>query len=495
MSAELLLGAVAAYFLLLAWAARASVRNSAGGAESFFLAGRQAPWLAVAVGMVGASLSGVTFISVPGDVGETLASGALKQRSYFQIVLGYLAGYAVIAFALLPLYYRLGLASIYGYLGGRFGPRSRRTGAAVFLVSRLLGAAARLYLGVAVLQELVFDGMGVPFALTAAATLAFILLYTAKGGMQTILWTDVFQTAFMAAALLFALGYIALELDIANPFAAAAQSPYGQIFFFDWDEPTHFVKMFLGGALIAVVMTGLDQDMMQKNLACRSLRDAQKNVLTYSVLIAAVNFVFLTLGALLYVYADRVNFEAPDNADYLFPALALEAMGPVVGLLTMLGLVASTYSSVDGSINALTASFTIDLLDSANRPQFARPGFLRKAQAGMAALFFMVVLVFRYAQSLPDTGFNIISAVLALAAYTYGPLLGLFAFGILTRRRPRDAWIPYIAVASPAACYALQQYSSACWGYPFGVELIAINGLLTFAGALIASAGRSTAAA
>lgn len=485
MQPALILAAISAYFALLyaisVWTSRGA------GNEAFFVGERRSPWYIVAFGMIGASLSGVTFISVPGMV-------AADQFSYLQMVLGYLPGYAVIAFILMPLYYRLRLTSIYGYLGQRFGRSSYLTGAWFFLLSRSLGSAARLYLVAEVLQYLLFDAWGVPFIATVVITILLIWLYTNRGGIRTIIWTDSLQTLFMLMAVVLTVVLLGQKLgwDLGETLAQVRGSDLSRVFFFDDPKPgTYFWKQFLGGMFIAIAMTGLDQDMMQKNLSCRSIGEAQKNMVSFSLVLVLVNAIFLMLGALLYIYVDRSGIALPDHADQLYPMLATSGDLPViVGLLFILGLIAAAYSSADSALTALTTSVCVDILDIEARPGTDRMPLRRKVHVLMSAVMVILILLFKW---LNDD--SVIKTVFMVAGYTYGPLLGLFAFGISTKARVRDRWIPLVAILSPVVTFILDRNSEALFsGYSFGFELLLVNGSLTYLGAfLLVERGRRTA--
>lgn len=452
-----------------------------GGApavDGFFLAERRSRWYVVAFGMIGTSLSGVTFVSVPGLVGP-------QGFSYLQMVLGYVPGYAVIALVLLPLYYRLQLVSIYGYLDERFGPASGRTGAAFFLLSRGLGVAARLYLVVKVLQWLVFDAWGVPFLATAAGMVAIIWGYTRRGGVRTVLWTDTLLTGCLLLALVGTVWVLGNSVA-GSPLAALQQvaaSDYSQTFNFAHPEaPTYFWKQFLGGMFIAIAMTGLDQDMMQKNLTCRSLPEAQRNVLWFTVALVVVNLLFLSLGALLYLYAGAHGLVPPTQPDQMYPWLATYPGVPlVVGLLFVLGMVAVAYSSADSALAALTTSVCVDLLKVQERPAPSREPLRRRVHVLVSVALVAAMAVFHFVGSA-----SVIQLVFALATYTYGPLLGMFAFGLFTRAPVRDGGVPAVALLAPVLTFVLDRYSVE-WlgGYRFGFELLLVNGAITVLGLLL----------
>ena len=430
----------------------------------------------VAYGMVGASLSGVTFISVPGWVGST-------QFSYMMIVFGYLIGYMVIAYILLPLYYRLNLTSIYSYLESRFGFWSYKTGAFYFLLSRIIGASFRMFLVVNVLQVFVFDAWNIPFGVTIALFILLIWLYTFKGGIKTIVWTDTLQTTFMLLAVGISVYLVSKELNLSfsGMITAVNESDYSQIWFSDWQDKRFFLKQFLGGAFIAIVMTGLDQDMMQKNLSCKNLKDAQKNILTLSWILIPVNFLFLFLGASLYLYSAQKGIQLPDLSDDLFAMIAIEHLGIVAGLVFTIGLIAAAYSSADSALTALTTSFSVDFLNIEKKSELSEKKKIRTrtyVHMGISVIVLIVILVFR---AINDQA--IIAKLFTIAGYTYGPLLGLYAFGLFTKYRVKDKLVPYIAILSPILCYILSSYSEQLFnGYKFGFELLIVNGLLTFIG-------------
>lgn len=453
-------------------------RRGAKGNEAFFRAGRRSPWPVVAYGMIGASLSGVTFMSVPGGV----YSGGW---TYMPLVFGYVLGYAVIALVLLPLYYRLNLTSIYTYLSQRFGLRSEKTGALFFILSRLLGSALRMYLVVFVLYEFVFRAWGIPFWVPAVVFIAIILLYTFRGGIKTVVWTDMLQTTFLllaaAATVVAILG--SLDMGLGDLMQLSQEKGYTRMWETDPTAPKFWVKQVLSGMFITITMTGLDQDMMQKNLTCKNLRDAQKNVMTSSLLFIVVNILFLMLGSALLLYADATGFPLPLNEagavvpDKIFPSIAFSLSG-FTAVCFVLGMVAAGYSSADGTLTALTTTFCYDFLEFGRNNQVSPKKELRTRRlvhVGFALLYLLVIVAFRpfHRQSLIDTVFDV-------AGFTYGPLLGLYAFGLFTRRRARDRWVPFIAVASPVLCYILKLHSFQWFGYHFGFEILLLNGLITF---------------
>ena len=486
----LLLAVVAAYFAVLLAISYATAGRADG--EAFFRGGKSSPWYLVAWGMIGASLSGVTFVSIPGVVG---AGGLNQQLSYMQVVLGYLLGYAAIAGVLLPLYYRMGLTSIYGYLDARFGGSSYKTGAAFFQVSRIVGASFRLYLVAIVLDGFVLGPLGVPIWATVAVTLALIYLYTYRGGIQTVVYTDTLQTAAMLLAVGVALWYITGTLGggLADLPRLVADSGMSKAFFFGggWGDANNFWKQFFGGALITIVMTGLDQDMMQKNLTCRSLGDAQKNMATLAVLLVPINLLFLALGILLYGYLAAEGIAVPGRADQVFPTVALRHLPPVAGVAFIVGLIAAAYSSADSALTSLTTSFCVDFLgmdragEATGDPavEAARRRTRSRVHVGFAVVLFAVILGFYLVND--D---SVINSLFRVAQYTYGPLLGLFAFGLSSKRRVRDRWVPLVCVAAPVLTYLIDANSDVLLGgFAFGFLLLALNGGLTYAGLWVVS--------
>ena len=477
MSATVLLVVIAAYFALLLAVAWWTSRRADN--DSFFIGNRSSHWGLVAFGMIGTSLSGVTFISVPGSVG----SGAF---SYFQIMLGQVAGYAVVAFVLLPLYYRLQLSSIYRYLGARLGVAAHRTGAGFFILSRTLGATARLYLVVRILQDLVLAQFGMPFWLSACLVLAMILLYTLEGGVKTIVWTDTLQTTGMLGGLVICVVFLlhALGLDLAGGWQAMRAAGLAEVFVTDPMSASHWAKQLLAGAAIAIAMTGLDQEMMQKNISVRRLADAQKNMMVMAMLMTAVVLLFLFLGGLLTMYARQQGLAA--QGDRLFPAVVMGHLPAWVQLIFVVALISALFPSADGAITALTSSTCIDLLGLQERGDWdeARKRRVRKAvHLGYAAVFLLLTLGFRW---LDDP--SMVNLILKLAGYTYGPLLGLFAFGILSSRTLRPGVLPWSALAAPALCWIVDTHQAALFGdYRMGLELLLVNAALTFGGLWIGS--------
>ncbi|RYC70388.1 MULTISPECIES: sodium:solute symporter [Spirosoma] len=448
---------------------------TARGADTttFFTANRQSPWWLVAFGMIGTSLSGVTFISVPGAVGKI-------GFSYFQVVLGYIIGYLVIGTVLMPLYYRLNLISIYGYLEKRFGFWSYKTGAGFFLLARTVGSAVRLYVAAGVLQIALFDGLGIPFGVSVLITIGLIWVYTFKGGVKTIILTDSLQTIFLVTAVILTIYLISRELGLS--FGGLVQtvqdSSMSQVFYWDANDPKNFFKQFISGIFIAIVMTGLDQDLMQKNLTCKNIGEAQKNMFWFTFTMVIVNFLFLSLGVLLYQYAQREGIAIPTRTDDLYPQLALNHLGLVVGITFLLGITAATYASADSALTALTTSFCVDFMNVEARPEAERSRIKHIVHIGFSLLFYVVIIVFRQLNSK-----EVITAVFDIAGYTYGPLLGLYAFGIFSKRPVLDWVVPFICLASPVLTYIVNE-NSAAWfnGYQFGFERLLLNGLFTFVG-------------
>ncbi len=441
---------------------------------TYLTGNKSSPWFLVAYGMIGASLSGVTFMSVPGWVGD---SGF----TYFMIVAGYMAGYFVIATVLLPLYYKLNLTSIYTYLKQRYGVFSQKSGALLFLISRSIGSSLRMFLVIYVLHTFVLQHFGVPFALSAFIFIILILLYTFKGGIKTIVYTDTLQTTFMIASVIITIFLIAsrMDLSVSELFQKVTASKYSIIIDTDWTSPRHWLKQFLSGMFITIVMTGLDQEMMQKNLTCRNLREAQKNMFTFSGILLIVNMIFLFLGAALFIFAAEKGLTLPSSTDEMFPMIALNVLGPITAVVFIIGLISAAYSSADGTITSLTTSFIVDVLNIETRYQTEskRKKVRYITHFSITGLLFCLVLLFSL-----FSGKAVIDQVFTIAGYTYGPLLGLFAFGLFTKYKIREKFVPLVAVISPIISYLLSVNSEAWFqGYKFGFELLIINGLLTFA--------------
>ena len=452
--------------------------------DTYFRGNRKSPWYVVAYGMIGASLSGVTFMSVPGGV-------YTGQFTYLPLVLGYILGYLAIAYVLLPLYYKLNLTSIYSYLGERIGNVSERTGSLFFIISRLLGSALRMYLVVFVLYEFMFKNWNIPFWVPALVFIVIILMYTFRGGIKTVIWTDTLQTTFLLLAAVATLVFILKDLDISfvGLVSQLADSGSTRVFDTDWHSNKFYLKQILSGAFITITMTGLDQDMMQKNLTCKTLKDAQKNMITFSLSLVVVNLLFLFLGGALLYYAQQTGFALPLNEagvvvnDKIFPSVAF-SLGTFTSVVFVVGLVAAGYSSADGTLTALTTTFYHDFihLDKSQRyTEQQKVRFRKLIHVSFAMLYLLVIIAFKpfHNQSLIDTIFDV-------AGYTYGPLLGLYAFGLFTRYKVKDKYVPVVAILSPVICYILKLNSQEwLWGYRFGFEIILLNGLLTCLGLFI----------
>ena len=496
MSGTLIVVILAAYFALLVGIS--FLTSGKRDNSSFFLGERKSPWYLVSFGMIGASLSGVTFISVPGWVGN-----ATNQFSYMQAVFGYLIGYLIVAFVLLPLYYRLNLTSIYEYLKERFGFWSYKTGASFFLLSRIIGASVRLLLVANVLQSILFDDWGVPFEVTVVISILLIWIYTSRGGIKTIVWTDTLQTMFMLASVLLTVWFISDALHLSDGKGivnTVVESNYSKIFFFDdISSGNHFLKHFLGGVFITIGMTGLDQDMMQKNLSCRNIKDAQKNMISMAIVLVVVNLVFLSLGALLYIYANK-NGIVSENSDMLFSSVALsKEVGPFIGICFLLGLIAAAYSSADSALTSLTTSFSVDFLGINRKVSLKnKKERIRKiVHIGMSGVLILVVLALKY-----TTDNSAIDLLMKFAGFTYGPLIGMFFFGILTKRDLRDKMVPIVCMVAIVTTYLLWYFSAGGSGvakgangifgsYKFGYELIILNALITFIGLFLISKNAS----
>ena len=461
---------VLAYFAILFGISHLTSRKANN--DTFYRANRRAPWYMVAFGMVGASISGITFVSVPGMV-------LTSQMTYLQMCLGFIVGYLVIAFVLLPLYYRLNLTSIYTYLGQRLGMRSYKTGASFFLLSKMTGAAVRFYVICIILQQFVFTPAGIPFAVNVIVMVALIWLYTRRGGIGTLVFTDSFQTLCLFTALIMIILSVIsqLNLSVREAVSAIAGSDMSRIFVFDdWLSPHHFVKQFLSGAFIAIVMTGLDQDMMQKNLTCKTLRDAQKDMCTYGVAFVPANLLFLALGVLL-----TMVLGSGLKGDEMLPTFIQgSADSSLLTLLFTIGIVAASFSSADSALTSLTTCFCVDI-----RRQPDNEALRKKTHIAMCLFFVLFIPLFRQINST-----SLIDAIYILASYTYGPLLGLFVFGLFTKKQPNDTFVPYICIISPLLCYLLDLIAQHLWGYRFGYELLMLNGLLTFTGLWVSSLRR-----
>lgn len=478
MSPALILSIVFLYFIVLLFISFYTARGA--NAQSFFIGNKKSKWYIVAYGMIGTSLSGVTFMSVPGEVGT-------KQFAYMQIVLGYLFGYFIIALVLLPLYYRLNLTSIYTYLRDRFGNTTYKTGSLFFILSRTLGASIRVFLVVNMLQVFVLDPMGIPFGVTGAVIIALILVYTFKGGVKTIVWTDMIQTTCMLAPLILCTILVMNHLGYspAQMVSAINEKELTKTFFWDWKDKKFFGKQFLSGIFITVAMTGLDQEMMQKNLSCKNLKEAQKNMFTFSFILVLVNLMFLTLGAVLFVFAQQQSITIPAHTDQLFPLIALDHLGEIAGLIFLIGLISALYPSADGALTALTSAFCIDIINlpERNMDERKRTRIRYLVHFSFAVVFLLCIIYFR-----ANVDSSVISTLLAIAGYTYGPLLGLYSFGMFMKKKIHDKLAPVVCVVSPLICYYVNLHSQQWFnGYQLGFEVLVLNGLLTFLGLLLIS--------
>ena len=467
---------VLAYFALLFALSRWQGRRATN--ETFYRANRQSPWYMVAFGMIGASISGITFVSVPGMVLNT-------QMTYLQMCMGFILGYVVVAFALLPLYYRLNLTSIYAYLGQRLGRRSHKTGSWLFLLSKMTGAAVRFYVVCIILQRFVFEPQGVPFAVTTVILVLLIWLYTRTGGIKTLVWTDSFQTLCLFTALLLIIYKVAADLGLSmeSVVGAVDSNTLSRVFVWDdWASKQNFWKQFLSGIFVVLVMTGVDQDMMQKNLTCKTLRGAQKDMCTYGIAFLPANLLFLSLGVLLTMWYQQHGLALPASGDDLLPAYIQTATNVQCSMfnvqcLFVLGIVAASFSSADSALTSLTTIYCVDIMERKDDER------LRKhTHIAVCAVFVLFILLFKTVNST-----SLIDAIYIICGYTYGPLLGLFAYGLLTKRPVNDRLVPYIAIASPLLCYVIEYAVSQTTGYHFGYELLMMNGLLTFTGLLLSS--------
>lgn len=478
MSPLLVFGIIAAYFSLLMIISYFTSRKASN--ESFFTADKQSPWYIVAFGMVGATLSGVTFISVPGEVGAFIpGTEDFKAFTYFQLVLGYLLGYFVIANVLLPMYYKLNLISIYTYLKTRFGIKSYQTGSLFFLLSQTMGASLRLLLVAGVLQLAFFDSYNIPFEITALVTILLIWIYTFRGGMKTIIWTDTLQTTFMLLAVIISIYIIADDLNLSVPevYDTISNSPYSRTWDWDWQSSKFFFKQFFAGTFIAIVMTGLDQNMMQKNLTCKNIKEAKKNIYWLSIILVPVNLMFLSLGVLLYIYAQKNGIEIPQFSDDLYPILAINNFTAFAGVVFLLGIVAAAFSSADSALTSLTTAFCVDFMNLKKKTEKRQKAIRLSVHIAFSIIMYLIIIIF---SKLNDR--SIISTVFMVAGYTYGPLLGLFAFGLFTKIKVTDNWlIPVAAVLSPLVSFLINTYSEQLFGgYKFGFEIIILNGALMF---------------
>ena len=478
MNSYYILLTIALYFGILLIIARITGRKG-GSNAAFFKGENKSPWYIVSFGMIGASISGVTFVSVPGMVRGI-------DMTYMQTVFGFFFGYLIVAHVLLPLYYKLNLTSIYTYLGTRIGNRAYKTGASFFLLSRLVGAAAKLYLVCLILYTYVFQHWNVPFWIIAAVTVFLIWLYTKKSGIKTIIWTDTVLTFCLLAALILIIVETAqiLHLDFGGVVSTIQHNEHFRIFEFnDWQSRQNFFKQFFSGIFIVIVMTGLDQDMMQKNLSCKNLKEAQKNMYCYGFSFIPVNFLFLCLGILLLVLGQSMNLTLPALADDILPMFAAQGyLGPSVLILFSIGIIAASFSSSDSALTSLTTSFCVDILGIGKESEEVATRKRRRVHFGMSIALVLVIIIFQIVNNK-----SVIDAIYTIASYTYGPLLGLFAFGLFTRLQPRDKYVPYVAVASPVICYTISSLVEEHTGYKFGYEMLMFNGALTFAGLLLIS--------
>jgi len=473
MSPILVLITIAAYFAVLFTVSYIAGKKSDN--QGFFVGNRKSSWFVVAFAMIGSSISGVTFVSVPGMVGTA-------NFSYLQMVLGFVVGQFIIAFLLVPLFYRMNLVSIYGYLENRFGGFSHKTGAWFFFISKMLGAAVRLFVVCLTLQLLVFDSLGLPFVLNVVCTVALVWLYTFRSGVKALIWTDSLKTFCLITSVGLCIYFVSsnLQLNLGGLLRAVRESDLSRTFFFDdMNDRRYFFKQFLGGVFTMIAMTGLDQDFMQRNLSCRNAKDSQKNIITSSLMQLFINLLFLILGVILYLFTARNAIQNPAKSDELFPMIATGGYFPlVVGLLFMVGLISSAYAAAGSALTALTTSFTIDILGTEGKSEDEIRKFRKRVHFGMAIVMGIVIFVFGILNNK-----TVIDAVYTLAGYTYGPILGMFAFGIFMKQRVYDKFIPVVALLSPVFCYVLQHYSERWFnGYQFSYELLIINALFTFTG-------------
>lgn len=458
---------ILAYFCILLVFSRFTSRRATN--STFYRADRRSPWYMVAFGMIGASISGITFVSVPGMAVKT-------DMTYLQMCFGFIFGYLIVAFVLLPVYYRLNLTTIYTYLQTRLGRRAYKTGSSFFLLSKLIGAAVRFYVVCIILQRFVLDQLGIPFLVTVVFMVGLIWLYTRKGGIKTLVWTDSFQTLCMFLALILIIFHVmtALHLNLNQAVTAIANDSHSRVFIWqDWASKQNFWKMFLSGIFIVIVMTGLDQDMMQKNLTCKSLREAQKDMCSYGLAFVPANLLFLSLGILLMMLSHREGIAIPCATDDLLPMFAATgSLGSLVIVLFTIGIVAASFSSADSAMTALTTTWCVDIMEKKDDEKLRK-----RTHLGFALLFVVFILAFKALNST-----SVIDAIYIICSYTYGPLLGLFAFGLFTRWQVKDRYVPYIAIISPVICFAIETITRQITGYEFGYELLMVNGLLTFVG-------------
>jgi SSS family transporter len=472
MSQTLIVSILVVYFGVLMLIAYLTSKNA--GSDAFFSGNKQSPWYLVAFGMIGTSISGLTFISVPGNVGKV-------GFGYYQVILGYIIGYCVIGTILMPMYYKLNLISIYTYLEQRFGFWSYKTGAFIFLLSRTLGSSLRLFLAASVLHLFLFKDWGMPFWVTVAITILLIWIYTFRGGVKTIIWTDSFQTIFLISSVIISVLLISSRLDLSffDMLEKVYDSKLSRVFYFDdYKSKLFFPKYFFGGAFIAIAMTGLDQDLMQKNLTCKNIGEAQKNMFWFTVIMVVVNLLFLILGALLYMYSEAKGLALPVSSDDIFPTLALNEFGTFAGIFFLLGIIASSYASADSALAALTTSFCIDFLDFKNKEEKVKQKQKFYVHIVMSLIFFVIIIIAKEANER-----SLIDTVLNMAGYTYGPLVGLYAFGLYTKRTLKDSLVPFICILAPVLTYILGANSKEWFnGYQFSFEIIIVNAVLSFLG-------------
>lgn len=483
MSPIILFSFLIGYFALLLVVAYFTSRGSSDN-STFFVANRNAKWYMVAFGMIGTALSGVTFISVPGDIGNTPAGLPANNFSYFQFVLGNAVGFLVIAYVLLPLYYRMNLTSIYTYLEERLGHRSYKSGAMIFLISRTIGSAFRLYLVAIVLQRYIFDAWNVPFILTVAVCLILIWLYTNKGGLKTIIVTDTLQTTFLVLAVVLSIVFMAdgMNWSITEAMEQVKGSSYSKVFVWEnlLGDHRNFWKHFIGGMFVTIAMTGLDQDLMQKNLSMKTIKEAQVNMMTFTGIFVVINIFFLCVGALLYFYAEAngINVAELGKSDYLYPEIALNHLGMLPGIVFMMGLTAATFATTDSALTALTTSYCVDFLGFNKKENPNDPALVKQRNIVHFAFSIVMLLVILVFHLINDE--SVVSAIFKVAGYTYGPLLGLFSFGILTNCIVNDKVVPYICILSPILIWLIASYVLPYTAYAVGFELIVYNGLITF---------------
>lgn len=474
MSSHIALTLLITYFGILFLISWKTSRNTK--TNTFFTGDRKSPWWVVAFGMLGTTFSGITFVSVPGMV-------ASKQFTYIQMILGYSLGYFVIAKVLLPLYYKYQFISIYSYLENRLGYWSYKTGALFFLLSRTIGAAVRLFLAATVLQTFLFEDLGIPFPATVFVTLFFIWIYTLHGGIKTVVWTDLLQTSFLLLALLITVFFLInlLDMNLSEAVQKVWYSEYSKIFVWDIQDKSYFLKDFLGGVFLAITMTGLDQDMMQKNLTCKTLFSSQKNMYTFSIALTLANIVFLFMGALLYLFAKTNDIDIPSHGDAVFPFLSKSHLGLITAIAFFIGIIAAAYSSADSALTGLTTSFCIDFLNFNKSKQIIAKKNRLLVHLGFSGVLFFVIMMFYYTENTA-----MVTVLFKAASYTYGPLLGLFSFGLLNKHQVKDHYVPLVCIAAPLICYILNSFSQD-WlmGYQFGYELLIVNGSLTFLGLYI----------